>query len=322
MGISKGDEQAIEDRFPETDTTIGYGSGFFGQVGNGWERMLDMIKIVRWSANWHWMNMWENELDYARVPRLIGPKAITALQRAAGWIWYNTDIPSPQGRLKYGVVELDDATGSLEDWSQGAYLAGRLGKRVSILHASARMTEAMEKNLKNHVMVALLMLWQSFTFREFLLAIIKLSYIGDIRMMMGFENPNKVPNILDGEWSFERFRDLYAPILFSLKSTLSLPSDKPAIDLEMEDTIHQDMSPNKTEGLFKSLPFALAEAVQMPETYDRESAWRVDDVRNRVQKGLVRIEFFPILLQSAKGLITHDRWLDYLKAKRAKAIVA
>lgn len=67
---------------------------------------------------------------------------------------------------------------------------------------------ALQTNLQNALHTALLLLPENFTLEELFIVITSLSYMGDLRMIVG-ENKNKIVNIVKPQ--VDRFTELYKP---------------------------------------------------------------------------------------------------------------
>lgn len=119
----------------------------------------------------------------------------------------------PGQHMKYGIATVAALQRDLTNWDS-LYVAGRMHKPVRVIldETGTALSEAMDKNREAAVAAALLQLPESFTVRDFLVAVAGLSYAGDFRMVFG-ENPRKVENIVDGQ--FDQLASIYWPLLHS-----------------------------------------------------------------------------------------------------------
>jgi translocator assembly and maintenance protein 41 len=113
------------------------------------------------------------------------------------------------------VIETRDLVTDLQRWDS-LYIAGRLQKPVKLLSDRTKELDlALQSNLKYAVNVAVTIMaletpQPSFSEKDLYLAISRLSYEGDIRMLFA-EDPQKVENIVNN--NFEHFAALYRPVL-------------------------------------------------------------------------------------------------------------
>ncbi|KAA0165036.1 hypothetical protein FNF31_02049 [Cafeteria roenbergensis] len=207
---------------PASKVAFGYGSGVFHQAGYSKEDapMVDLVIGVQDALAWHTENMTKNPEHYSAFARAAGPRAVAWMQSSLGaGLWYNTLVvipPSVSGaapgqHMKYGIATVEALQRDLVDW-ESLYVAGRMHKPVRVIldDTGDAFTAAMERNRRAAVAAALLQLPESFTVRDFLVAVAGLSYAGDFRMVFG-ENPRKVENIVDGQ--FEQLASIYWPLL-------------------------------------------------------------------------------------------------------------
>merc|ERR1712048_336707 len=90
---------------------------------------------------------------------------------------------------------------------------------------------------------ALLTLPESFTERELYVKITGISYNGDIRMSRGFENRQKIENIVDG--AFDNFKKIYRKLLYEYdvaKLNVNFDNSDDEGNGNGIQEIHQDLS--------------------------------------------------------------------------------
>ena len=210
------------------------------------EDMLDLILVVDDPLEFHSRNLTVNRSHYSSL-KWLGPQAIARFQENWGAkVYFNTLVrvrlpplesppdssdqgeqdgnksrwtPAARGQedgesllIKYGVIRTQDLVNDLLDW-ESLYLAGRLHKPVDVLSHpdSGPLASALEMNLRSAIHAALLLLEESFGEESLFRTIASLSYAGDVRMLVGGENRNKVANIVSGQVA--AFRKMYQPIL-------------------------------------------------------------------------------------------------------------
>ncbi|XP_012383677.1 phosphatidate cytidylyltransferase, mitochondrial isoform X2 [Dasypus novemcinctus] len=173
--------------------------------------MLDFVFAVDDPVGWHSKNLKKNWSHYSFL-KILGPRIITLVQNNYGaGVYYNPLIMCDGRLIKYGVISTSILIEDLLNWNN-LYIAGRLQKPVKFvaLNENVTLRSALDKNLKNAVTAAFLMLPESFSEEELFLEIAGLSYSGDFRMVLG-EDRKKVLNIVKP--NIDHFCDLYGSIL-------------------------------------------------------------------------------------------------------------
>ncbi|CDK28194.1 unnamed protein product [Kuraishia capsulata CBS 1993] len=210
---------------------FGYGSKVFGQ-GSGAssaDSMIDMNFAVSYPDHWHSLNMQQFPNHYSGIRRL-GAHAISTVQEWGAGVYFNpyvtldfkraktltSETPAKSQMMKYGVTSIDRLISDLINWDT-LYLSGRLHKPVAIIRNSPNVQLLNQFNLTNAIKLSLLLLSERHstenTVDEFELykMITGLSYIGDPRVQMKGENPHKIENIVENQ--FTKFRWMYLPLL-------------------------------------------------------------------------------------------------------------
>lgn len=227
---------------------------------DGTPKMIDFIFGVTFTQHWHSLNLHQHRDHYSALGSL-GSGAVSYVQDNWGaGVYFNPYVVVNGILIKYGVVNLDTLCTDLSEW-QTLYLAGRLHKPVKILRDDARVRLANQINLLSALRTALLLLPPDFTEQELYSTIAAISYLGDPRMSLPTENPQKVANIVDNNMS--NFRRLYAPLIETLPNTQFTDSrSKSRGWLEDSDSnmrLAQDMDPVRRANMVRRLPKAFRE---------------------------------------------------------------
>lgn len=132
---------------------------------------------------------------------------------------------------KYGVIGADQLVEDLTAWNQ-LFIAGRLQKPVLKLdsdyftHQSMQIDDARRQNLKAAAATALSILPHNFSESDLYYMISSLSYAGDVRLLFGAENPNKLSNMIYTRNALNKFRDTFSSTLETLESRGLLYRDR------------------------------------------------------------------------------------------------
>lgn len=292
-----------------------YGSGVFPQTSNssgpagschpsapnaiqrvqqGRGKMIDFIFGVSYSQHWHSLNLNEHRDHYSGLGYL-GSYAVSRVQDNWGaGVFFNPYITVNGTLIKYGVVNIDTLCQDLSEWNT-LYLAGRLQKPVKILRDNPKVRLANQMNLLSAVRVALLLLPSEFSEHELYSTIAGISYMGDPRMALAAENPQKVNNIVSSQ--ITNFRRLYAPLIDNLPNVEF--NDPKCSDPEwIDDTganvrLNQDMDPTKRGNMVRRLPKAFREKLyfqyqsrfQIPRAeFNRMMETNTDEDPNRIHR--------------------------------------
>lgn len=258
-----------------------YGSGVFPQAGSsspgisplhpnpspaisnvqkGKSKMVDFIFGVSYTQHWHSLNLQQHRDHYSAVGSL-GSSFVSRIQDNWGaGVYFNPYITVNGTLIKYGVVNLDTLCRDLSEWDT-LYLAGRLQKPVKILRDDPRVRLANQVNLISAVRTALLLLPSAFTEQELYGTIAGISYLGDPRMSLPAENPDKVLNIVKHQ--LPNFRRLYGPLIENLPN-VSFKDPRCSSPKWIEDpttnaVLAQDMDPVKRGNMVRRLPKSFRE---------------------------------------------------------------
>jgi translocator assembly and maintenance protein 41 len=265
-----------------------YGSGVFSQSGSpptpsslsphpnppeavtNWQKgggkMIDLIFGVSHTQHWHSLNLRQHPQHYSALGRL-GSGAVSYVQDSIGaGVYFNPYITINGTLVKYGVVNLETLRNDLSEWST-LYLAGRLQKPVKIIRDSPKVRLANQVNLISALRAALLMLGPTFSEKELYTKIAGLSYMGDPRMDIGGEDPNKVRNIVTNQMT--SFRQLYAPLVAELPNASFDGAQSSTrgwlynADAASDTAMSQDMDPVRRGNMVRRLPEAFRTRLYM-----------------------------------------------------------
>ncbi|KAH0534120.1 hypothetical protein FGG08_007278 [Glutinoglossum americanum] len=218
-------------------------------------KMIDFIFGVSHTQHWHSLNLQQHRDHYSALGSL-GSAVVSRVQdRWGAGVYFNPYVTVNGTLIKYGVVSLETLCRDLSTWDT-LYLAGRLQKPVKILRDDPRVRLANQVNLISALRTALLLLPETFTETRLYGTIAGISYMGDPRMSLPTENPNKVANIVSNQ--LPNFRRLYAPLVETLPNVsfqdprCRNPSwaDDPTTDAILK----QDMDPIKRGNMVRRLP--------------------------------------------------------------------
>ncbi|CAK7214589.1 Mitochondrial translocator assembly and maintenance protein 41 [Sporothrix bragantina] len=226
---------------------------------DGSPKMIDFIFGVTFTQHWHSLNLAQHRDHYSALGSL-GSGAVSYVQDNWGaGVYFNPYVVVNGILVKYGVVNLDTLCTDLSEW-QTLYLAGRLHKPVKILRDDARVRLANQINLLSALRTALLLLPPKFTERELYSTIAAISYLGDPRMSLPTENPQKVANIV--AHNMTNFRRLYAPLIETLPNVQFIDSrcsQTDWLDTDADLQLAQDMDPVRRGNMVRRLPKAFRE---------------------------------------------------------------
>lgn len=123
-------------------------------------------------------------------------------------------------------------------------------KPLRIIKDDARVRLTQQVNLTSAARTALLTLPETFDERQLFERIAQLSYGGDLRMALPFENRNKVSNIVDTQTP--QFKELYYRLIVGL----------PGIQWAQDSTsVTQDLSPQTRAAHVRKLPSELRKRI-------------------------------------------------------------
>lgn len=243
--VTNNDRQ-LSALFNQFDTTkikyaFGYGSGVFEQKGyDAVKPQIDVVHVVDLALQFHAANSSSHPNHYSAL-LLLGVLTVAAVQQYGAGVYFNpyvamNDAEGNECMVKYGVVSTQTALTDICEWST-LYIAGRLQKPVKHLHGDDALRQANDVNLENAFKVALLLLLPDsgrtlVSARQIYEKIALLSYMGDPRMAVGGENPNKVKNIVSKQ--SDHFGTLYGRYFERAKRRGNLNTSGTNYELHMD----------------------------------------------------------------------------------------
>lgn len=283
---------------PEVVDIIGYGSGVKNQEGytDDIKRQIDLILTVNDIYEFHKLNF----KKYPDIYSNIGIKLIKHVNNIGTDINYVSNIDYKNNTYKIGVINKNDLSKDLITWDN-MYMAGRCQKPISTLKVRDKVKNEIIYNRLNALKIALLLNHnKTITEQELYETICSLSYIGDIRMTMHCENPDKIKNIVNG--SKIEFREIYNEVndnLYDIKNNIiSTNTDKILNSiLDIPDSLlkylHKHMDLNNIN---------------------------IDELNNNIINYLKITNFKSSIAQPIKSIIINgtEKSLNYLKEKRKK----
>lgn len=283
---------------PEVVDIIGYGSGVKNQEGytDDIKRQIDLILTVNDIYEFHKLNF----KKYPNIYSNIGIKLIKHVNNIGTDINYVSNIDYKNNTYKIGVINKNDLSKDLIKWDN-MYMAGRCQKPISTLKVRDKVKNEIIYNRLNALKIALLLNHnKTITEQELYETICSLSYIGDIRMTMHCENPDKIKNIVNG--SKIEFREIYNEVndnLYDIKNNIiSTNTDKILTSiLDLPDSLlkylHKHMDLNNIN---------------------------IDELNNNIINYLKITNFKSSIAQPIKSIIINgtEKSLNYLKEKRKK----
>ncbi|CAD1811925.1 Mitochondrial matrix Mmp37 family protein [Candida parapsilosis] len=294
---------------------VGYGSGILPQ--NGYdkpdkEKQLDFIFLVNDTAKFHHENVKQNPSHYST-------KSLTVINFLQGsGIYFNPYILIKNKLTKYGVTTRRSAFMDLSEWSS-LYFAGRMQKPVNYIKEDDMLKFLNQYNLKNAMTIAIFLIRSnSFTEKQLYEQITSISYLGDFRMYIGGENPNKVKNIVSKQFSY--FKKLYDPILqyFVRRNYLIITDDD-----STNRTFKTNLTTNTRINLISSLPLKFRTQLyrKYPESSVKEIA-RDEKLPENIKSLITSTIIYSSIIQGLKGFFTAGfvKSLKYSLAKRRKSV--
>ncbi|RLV95094.1 Phosphatidate cytidylyltransferase mitochondrial [Spathaspora sp. JA1] len=310
------------------DVSIGYGSGILPQDGydktssmttTPTNQQLDFIHIVPNTQEFHKQNLVQNPKHYSF-------KHLSFINFIQGTgIYFNPFVLINNTLVKYGIISTKSALLDLCEWNS-LYFAGRLQKPVNIIKdEDLRIKFLNQYNLKNAMTISIILLQQpQFTELELYQQITKLSYLGDFRMKIGGENPNKVKNIVNKQ--FTHFKKLYEPILqFFIHNNYLIILDNDPINR----TFKKNLNTNNKIKLISTLPLQFRKQLYQ-QYYDKSIKDIAKDkqLAKHITKVISRTIQISSIKQAIRGVFTAGivksvkyAWAKQVKFWQAKAKV-
>ncbi|ODQ80267.1 hypothetical protein BABINDRAFT_161232 [Babjeviella inositovora NRRL Y-12698] len=262
--IPAGNEQALSATLSQFNAPIryalGYGSGVFEQAGysaSDKKPQIDMIFAVTYPSHFHLLNLNQFAEHYSGL-RVCGSDMVAWIQETAAGMYFNPFVEMNSQVIKYGVVSVERVCLDLENWDS-LYIAGRLHKPVKVLRDDPRIRFVNQFNLRSVINLSMMLnsKKKAFTEGDLYRTITGISYKGDPRVRLGGENPNKIGNIVSGQ--YENFRLLYSPLLLDASSNQSLQivnEVDTAVSGAKEYHFEQNEDPKARALLLQTLPLS------------------------------------------------------------------
>lgn len=185
--------KVVGDRLPEHDFLMTYGSGAFPQANYEGVPVIDYVLSVPDITRFHKENLEKNSADYSAISKSLGPKNLSSLGK--NLVFYNAFVNVEGREIKYGVVETKTLIKDLMRWNNH-FLAGRCKNPIKKIKSNQKIDEALQVNLEYGVNLALLASPEKIWINDFYKIIAGFSYNGSIRQVFGFEDKNKLVNII------------------------------------------------------------------------------------------------------------------------------
>lgn len=283
---------------PEVVDIIGYGSGVKNQEGytDDIKRQIDLILTVNDIYEFHKLNF----KKYPNIYSNIGIKLIKHVNNIGTDINYVSNIDYKNNTYKIGVINKNDLSKDLITWDN-MYMAGRCQKPISTLKIRDKVKNEIIYNRLNALKIALLLNHnKTITEQELYETICSLSYIGDIRMTMHCENPDKIKNIVNG--SKIEFREIYNEVndnLFDIKNNII------------------NTNTDKILNSILDIPESLLKYLHKHMDLNNIN---IDELNNNIINYLKITNFKSSIAQPIKSIIINgtEKSLNYLKEKRKK----
>ena len=197
------------DKHPNVIAAIGYGSGVISQANSNPndKKQIDLIIVVDDLKKWMEENIKMNPEEFTRQTiRYFKNASLKKLQKGAP-IVYLSSIEYKDELIKMGIISKKEFLSSCYD-KTSSYVPFRLEKAIELIKCDDAIEKAIIYDHKTTLITALLMLDKNhLTVRDLIEKICSLSYMGDFRMKIHCEDPNKVKNIVDKQ--FEYFKEDY-----------------------------------------------------------------------------------------------------------------
>ena len=215
--------------------------------------MIDFIFGVSFSEQWHELNLQQHRDHYGGLGNL-GTFAVAQCQDAFGaGVYFHPFITVNGTLIKYGVANIDTICRDLLSWDT-LYIAGRLQKPTRTIWNNSRVQQANQANLLSAINVALLLLPETFTEQGLYTTIAGISYLGDPRMSVGGDNPQKIHNMIKHQ--LDDFRKLYNPLLKGMSNISTISCQSTITHLAGSSKLQQNLDPTVRGRLVRKLPSA------------------------------------------------------------------
>ena len=302
--IKQKTEEFLE-LMPEINSANTYGSGYFNQGKDHEIQALDLILSVDNPNEWHQKNYKNNPWMYEGS----GLKALLKYSEDASFPnGLGTFFTSYKGR-DYKLVVTDKRLlyDNLKTWNHFS-LPGRFQKPMTVIidNSNGVLPKLMRDNYDGAIKTAMLLSPNTpFDIKELYEKIALLSYLGDMRRIFHFEDPNKTINIVEGAYEF--FEETYGQNdlfkrhdngyivrndISNLEIVEALPENLK--NYIHEELTHKDIRNNKKlakriEKYFRNLDFidSLEMALRCNQTVGMEKT--IETVIGKAKKGMQKV---------------------------------
>lgn len=189
---------------PPVDAAIGYGSGVIPQFGdNDNTKEMDLILVVHDLKDWLIENLIMHPEEFTKQTMKYFEKAsLKELEKGAPIVYFSK-IPFKDKNIKFGIISTNKFLSSCYERTS-SYIPFRTEKPIVELFTKNKdVHEAIFYDKKTALLTALLMLKkEELTEYQLMEKICSLSYLGDFRMKIHCEDPNKIKNLVNGQLSY------------------------------------------------------------------------------------------------------------------------
>lgn len=190
---------------PSPVAVIGYGSGVIEQQGSKKEdkKQIDLIIIVDDLKDWILENMSMNPDEFTKgTMRYFKNASLEALEKGAPIVYFSS-IEYNGELIKMGLISKERFLSSCYD-KTSSYVPFRIEKAIELIKCEDdKIKDAILYDHKTTLITALLMLDKDHQRIDDLMEkICSLSYMGDFRMKIHCEDPNKIKNIVSKQFEY------------------------------------------------------------------------------------------------------------------------
>lgn len=187
----------------------GYGSGVMPQANNSVQKKdIDLILIVEDLLEYFHKNIELNPNEFTKASKNYFQKATVEKLEKGAPIAYLTHIPYLEQYFKTGIISKESFLSSCYERTS-SYVPFRLEKPCAQISCTDQEIEdAILYDRQTTLMMCLLLLKEDEkTIYDLFSKICSISYLGDFRVKIKCEDPNKVRNIVDNQ--FDYFKEDY-----------------------------------------------------------------------------------------------------------------
>ena len=197
---------------PDVVAAYGYGSGVMPQANsNNQKKDIDLILIVEDLLEYFHQNIKLNPNEYTKGSKKYFEKATVEKLEKGAPIAYLTHIPYQGQYFKTGVISIESFLSSCYERTS-SYVPFRLEKPcATITCQDSKVEDAIFYDRQTTLMMCLLLLGEDEkTIHDLFSKICSISYLGDFRVKIKCEDPNKVNNIVTNQ--FDYFKEDYSAV--------------------------------------------------------------------------------------------------------------